>query len=391
LKRVIQKPSKKVNTYGVKVSSYSTKFKVDIDPKKQFVYHIPEKLNGKFVNPRNYVEMTKEEALKVFAYMDKIRKLETAASGEYTQRKIRGFLHLYAGQEAVGTGVETELTYEDHCITAYRDHGHQILRGDSCRSVMAELFGRVTGCSKGKGGSMHMYLAKNNFWGGNGIVGAQIPIGTGLAYALKYKKKPNVCSIYYGDGAANQGQVFEAFNMASLWNLPCLFICEDNKYGMGTSTKRSSASEDYYARGDYIPGMKVDGMDVFAVREATRVAKEWAIKNGPVVLHFSTYRYFGHSMSDPGLTYRSRDEVQEVRTNKDPIHLVKHKIIEAKIATEEELTEIEAKTKEEVADAVKFAAESAWPTPDELYSDVYIDPPYDIRGTLASKVYHATK
>jgi len=256
---------------------------------------------------------------------------------------------------------------------------------------MSELFGKVSGCSKGKGGSMHMYYSKNNFWGGNGIVGAQVPVGTGLAYALKYKKLPNVASIYYGDGAANQGQVFEAFNMASLWNLPCLFICEDNKYGMGTSSKRSSASEDYFKRGDYIPGIKVDGMDLFAVREATRIAKKWAIKNGPVILHMSTYRYFGHSMSDPGMSYRTREEVQDVRTNKDPIQLFKNKLITNKITTEEELKVIENKIKEEIIDAVKFATEDAWPSVNEIATDIYTDPPYTVKGVTAQQVYNITK
>lgn len=236
-----------------------------------------------------------------------------------------------------------------------------------------------------------MYMAKNNFWGGNGIVGAQIPLGTGLAYALKYQGKKAVSFIYYGDGAANQGQVFEAYNMAALWNLPAIYVCEDNKYGMGTSTKRSSASEEYYTRGDYIPGIKVDGMDILAVKEATRFAKDWSIKNGPVVLHMATYRYFGHSMSDPGTTYRTREEVQDVRTNKDCIQLFKSKLLAAKVTTEEELKKIDLEVREEVNEAVKFATDAPFPDASELQSDIYSGCDYTAKGVTYSQVYTFTR
>lgn len=360
----------------------------NLDKERQFKIHVPSKFEGKFTTPNDHIMVSSEDMLKMYRQMELIRRTELAAEAEYKQRKIRGFCHLYVGEEAVATGIESEATFEDHCITAYRDHGHQILRGDTPKSVLSELMGKVTGCSKGKGGSMHMYHAKNNFWGGNGIVGAQVPVGTGLGFALKYQNKKAVSFIYYGDGAANQGQVFESYNMASLWNLPCIYVCEDNKYGMGTSTKRSSASEEYYTRGDYIPGIKVDGMDILAVKEATRYAKNWAIENGPVVLHVSTYRYFGHSMSDPGTTYRPREEVQEVRTNKDCIQLIKQRIINAKIATVEELKEMENKIKEEAQEAVKFATESAWPPAEELQKNVYSGSDYSCKGVHAGQVYN---
>jgi pyruvate dehydrogenase E1 component alpha subunit len=369
----------------------SNLIKFNLDKERQFKIHVPKKLEGIFTGPTSSISVSGDEMLKIYRLMELIRRTELAAEAEYKQRKIRGFCHLYAGQEAVATGLESVATYEDHCITAYRDHGHQILRGDTAKSVLAELMGRVTGCSKGKGGSMHMYYAKNNFWGGNGIVGAQIPLGTGLAYAQRFQKKEAASWIYYGDGAANQGQVYEAYNMAALWNLPAIYVVEDNMYGMGTSTKRSSANEEYYTRGDVIPGIKVDGMDILAVKEAARYARDWAIKYGPIILHMSTYRYFGHSMSDPGTTYRTREEVQDVRTNKDCIQLLKSKIISSKIATEEELKKIEVGVREEVAEAVQYATDSAWPNAEELQSDIYSSTGYTCKGVNAFQTYTVTK
>lgn len=322
--------------------------------------------------------------------MSLIRRTELASDTQYKLRNIRGFLHLYSGQEAVVVGVQSASgTFDDHFITAYRCHGHQLVRGDTVKSVMAELFGKYPGCSKGKGGSMHLYLTKNNFYGGNAIVGAEVPVGTGLAYELKYNNKKNCAFIFYGDGAANQGQVFESFNMAALWKLPAVYICEDNQYGMGTPVERSSASPDYYMRGaPYMPGIRVDGMNVFAVREAARYAKEWAIQQGPIILHAQTYRYYGHSMSDPGVTYRTRDEIKKVRTERDPIMTMQKILYEKNIASEEEMKQIDNDVKKEVDEAVEFASNAEEPPEDELYKDVLADKEYKVKGICAEVVYH---
>ncbi|WAR07517.1 ODPA-like protein [Mya arenaria] len=321
----------------------------------------PYKLHKLTEGPSRTVTMTKEEGMQFYREMVTIRRLETVAANLYKSKAVRGFCHLYSGQEACCVGMEAALTKEDAVITAYRAHGWAYIRGISLVGVLAELTGRQSGCARGKGGSMHMYAP--NFYGGNGIVGAQVPLGAGIALAYKYEKKPNVCLALYGDGAANQGQVFEAYNMASLWNLPCIFICENNGYGMGTSAGRSSASSQYYTRGDYIPGIWVDGMDVLAVRECFRWAKEYSIKNGPLVVEAATYRYHGHSMSDPGTSYRTRDEIQEVRERKDPILKLKNRMIENGLATAEEL---------------KAKSDAELPV-EELYNSVMVDPPADMR------------
>lgn len=239
-----------------------------------------------------------------------------------------------------------------------------------------------------------MYLRSGNFFGGNGIVGAQVPVGAGLAFALKYMKdvmgedKKAVAWASYGDGASNQGQIFEAFNMSALWKLPCIFVCENNKYGMGTSVKRSSASTDYYTRGQFIPGIRVDGQDIFAVKEAARYAKEWALENGPLVLEFETYRYHGHSMSDPGITYRSRDEIKEYRTNRDPIMKMRSRLLEKGIATEEELKAIDKEAKEVADDAVKFAHESPFPESEEVATHIYYNESYVAKGRSAHELHY---
>merc|ERR1712159_381652 len=252
-----------------------------------------------------------KDGIRYYKQMQTIRRMELKADQLYKQKIIRGFCHLYDGQEAIAVGMEAALKQGDSVITSYRAHGWTYTRGAKPRAILAELFGREMGCAQGKGGSMHMFA--RDFYGGNGIVGAQVPLGAGVAFAHKYKKQGNVCVSLFGDGAANQGQNFEAYNIAKLWKLPVIFVCENNQYGMGTSNDRSSASTEYFSRGDYIPGIRVDGMDVLAVKEATAFAREYALEHGPVMMEMKTYRYHGHSMSDPGTSYRTRDEIKAVR------------------------------------------------------------------------------
>ncbi|KAL8600179.1 Pyruvate dehydrogenase E1 component subunit alpha, somatic form, mitochondrial [Nucella lapillus] len=258
----------------------------------------PFKLHKLDHGPESSVKVTRDEALTYYRQMQTIRRLEASAANMYKSKDVRGFCHLYSGQEAIAVGINSAISKEDGVISSYRIHGWTWMLGVPLLGVLGELAGRVSGCVKGKGGSMHMYT--KNFYGGNGIVGAQVPLGTGVAFALKYQGKPNVCVTLYGDGAANQGQIYESFNMAKLWDLPALFVCENNGYGMGTSADRASASTEYYTRGDYIPGLWVDAMDVVSVRAATEFAREYTLKNGPLVMECATYRYHGHSMSDPG-------------------------------------------------------------------------------------------
>jgi len=400
---VKQQQTKHINALPlISMRHKSTEHKFDIDATTAFQIHRPQnELGEAFTGPNNYTTATKEELLQMYKLMALIRRFELASDLQYKERKIRGFCHLYSGQEAVCTGIEFAITKEDAIITAYRDHGYQLVRGDTADRTMAELFGKYGGCSKGKGGSMHMYLKEKNFYGGNGIVGAQVPVGAGLAMGLQYKHKlankdstknsTNVAFAMYGDGASNQGQVFEAFNMAKLWKLPVIFVCENNKYGMGTSVQRSSGSTEYYKRGDYIPGIRVDGMDIFAVKEATRYAKEYATTHGPLVMEMETYRYYGHSMSDPGITYRSRDEIQEVRKHRDPIVRMKNRIIEAGIVTEEELKEIDKQIKQEVDASVKFSEESPLPPAHELVTDIYVDKQYTVKGRHAQEIFNVSQ
>jgi len=311
--------------------------------------------------------------------MQRIRRLETAAGELYKNKFIRGFCHLYIGQEAVATGIEAALIPGDSVITSYRAHGWTMTRGRTPVEVLAELTGRSNGCSRGKGGSMHMYAEE--FYGGNGIVGAQIPLGAGIALGHQYRGNNNLCVSLYGDGAANQGQAFEAFNMAQLWKLPVLFVCENNKYGMGTSQERSSASTDYYARGDFIPGIKVNGMDVLAVREVFKYAAEYARTKGPMVLETETYRYGGHSMSDPGTSYRTRDEVKKMRSERDPISATKDRIIDSGLAAAEELKQIDADIRDEINEVVHQAKTHPELPGDEAFTDIYHSTPtHLVRG-----------
>merc|ERR1711881_451950 len=324
--------------------------------------------------------VTKEDAIKYYTQMQIIRRMELKSDQLYKQKVIRGFCHLYDGQEAICVGMENAITPQDDVITAYRAHGWAYIRGVPVSQVLAELFGRKLGCAKGKGGSMHMYSP--NFYGGNGIVGAQVPLGTGVAFAHKYRGEKNVCISLYGDGAANQGQIFESYKMAKLWNLPAIFVCENNQYGMGTSIDRSSAETHYYTRGHYIPGIRVDGMDVLAVREATKFAKEFAVENGPIVMEMVTYRYHGHSMSDPGTSYRTRDEVKKMRQNYDPITTLRDKMVDVGFVTKQEAKKIDLSAKEHVELETALALESTEPELEELANDIYItDVPLAVRST----------
>ncbi|KAJ2976258.1 hypothetical protein NUW58_g8132 [Xylaria curta] len=319
------------------------------------------------------------------------RQMEMAADRLYKEKKIRGFCHLSTGQEAVAVGIEHALTKEDDVITAYRCHGYALMRGATVRSIIGELLGRREGIAYGKGGSMHMFA--KGFYGGNGIVGAQVPVGAGLAFAHKYMGRKNASVILYGDGASNQGQVFEAFNMAKLWGLPALFGCENNKYGMGTAAARSSALTDYYKRGQYIPGLKVNGMDVLAVKAAVKYGKEWAVaENGPLVLEYVTYRYGGHSMSDPGTTYRTREEIQRMRSTNDPIAGLKQKILDWGVCNEDELKSIDKDARKHVNDEVAIAEAMAAPEtkPEILFEDIYVkgSEPQFLRGRTPDENFY---
>ncbi|KAK7386919.1 hypothetical protein VNO78_27294 [Psophocarpus tetragonolobus] len=322
--------------------------------------------------PPRAVDTSAEELASFFRDMALMRRMEIAADSLYKAKLIRGFCHLYDGQEAVAVGMEAAVTRRDCVITAYRDHCTFLARGGTLKEVFAELMGRVDGCSKGKGGSMHFYRKEGGFFGGHGIVGAQVPLGCGLAFAQKYCKDENVTFALYGDGAANQGQLFEALNISALWDLPAILVCENNHYGMGTAEWRAAKNPAYYKRGDYAPGLKVDGMDVLAVKQACKFAKEFALKNGPIILEMDTYRYHGHSMSDPGSTYRTRDEISGVRQERDPIERVRKLLLNHEIATEKELKDIEKEVRKEVDEAIAKAKESQMPKSSDLFTNVYV-------------------
>jgi pyruvate dehydrogenase E1 component alpha subunit len=318
-------------------------------------------------------DFTREQEYHALRQMLLIRRFEEKAGQMYGMGLIGGFCHLYIGQEAVVVGMKMAMVDGDQMITGYRDHGHMLACGMDPKGVMAELTGRRDGYSKGKGGSMHMFSTEKNFFGGHGIVGAQVPIGTGLAFANKYRGNNSVSLTFFGDGAANQGQVYESFNMAELWKLPVIFVIENNRYAMGTAVTRSSAQTDFSKRGVSfnIPGKQVDGMDVRAVMAAAEEALDWCRSGkGPTILEMMTYRYRGHSMSDPA-KYRTKEEVDKMRTEHDPIEQVRKRLIDRKWAAEDELKKIDASVRAVVNEAAEFATHDAEPDPSELYTDVY--------------------
>ena len=320
-------------------------------------------------------KLSKEDYIKIYTKMTQIRRFEERAAQLYGMGHIGGFCHLYIGQEAVVVGVLMTIEENDSVVTTYRDHGHMIARGLEPKKIMAELTGRITGYSKGKGGSMHMFSKENNFYGGHGIVGAQVPIGTGIAFTHKYKNQKNICRTYIGDGAMNNGQVFESFNLASLWKLPALYIIENNKYGMGTSVERASASADLHRRGEAygIPGKVVDGMDVAEVFKAGQDAVSYVRGgNGPIILEMKTYRYRGHSMSDPA-KYRSKEELAKMRTEHDPIDRLRQRLLDQGVLSEDAFKEIDKGIKAEITAAAAYAQQSPEPDASELYTDVLRD------------------
>ena len=318
---------------------------------------------------------TPDELRHYYREMLLIRRFEEKAGQLYGMGLIGGFCHLYIGQEAVVVGMMAASKPQDTVITSYRDHGHMLACGMDPKGVMAELTGRRGGYSRGKGGSMHMFSREKNFFGGHGIVGAQVPLGTGLAFAHKYKGDGGVCMAYFGDGAINQGQVYESFNMAAIWSLPIIYVIENNKYGMGTSIERTSKNADLHTRGlaHGIEGFAVDGMDVLAVKEAAAEAlKRCREGKGPVILEMKTYRYRGHSMSDPA-KYRTKEEVQKVRREMDPIDTLAHKLLEAKVVSEDDLKAIDKEVKALANEAAEFAQQSPEPDASELWTDVLVE------------------
>ena len=328
-------------------------------------------MSTKTVNKKSFNQ--KKELIKFYRGMLLIRRFEEKAGQLYGMGLIGGFCHLYIGQEAVVVGLEAAAKEGDKRITSYRDHGHMLACGMDPNGVMAELTGRSGGYSKGKGGSMHMFSKEKNFYGGHGIVGAQVPLGAGLAFADKYRENNCVTFTYFGDGAANQGQVYETFNMAALWKLPVIFVIENNQYAMGTAQERSTSSPEIYTRGDAfgIKGEAVDGMDVVAVRDAgKKAAAHCRAGKGPYILEIKTYRYRGHSMSDPA-KYRTREEVQRMRAQRDPIEAIRTLLVSQKHSTEEEIKIIDKEIKEIINACAEYAKESREVSAEELWTDIY--------------------
>ncbi|PYH46557.1 putative pyruvate dehydrogenase E1 component alpha subunit [Aspergillus saccharolyticus JOP 1030-1] len=341
--------------------------------------------------PPYTLETTKRQLKQLYHDMFTIRRMELAADRFYKEGKIRGFCHLSIGQEAVTVGIEHGISREDKLITAYRSHGTTLMRGATVKSILGELLGRQEGISHGRGGSIHMF--RENFFGGNGIVGAHVPVGAGIAFAQQYHGNRDTVTVdIFGDGAANQGQVHEAFNMAKLWNLPIIFCCENNKYGMGTSVERSSAMTEYYKRGQYLPGLRINGMDVLAVLAAMRYGKEFVqAGNGPLLYEYQTYRFAGHSVSDPGTTYRSREEIQAERRH-DPLSVLQEQLAEWGVLSKEEVKAIEKDVRSKVDREAEEANHMPVPEPrlDVLFRDIYVpgSEPLQRRGRTIDETYY---
>lgn len=336
-----------------------------------------EVLEKKKAGKSQTLKHDKATHMKWLEVMYRVRRFEERGLFAYSQQKIRGFFHVYIGQEAIAGAIASALRPEDKLVTGYRQHGVALARGLSSSSCMAELYGKATGCVKGKGGSMHFFSAEHNYFGGNGIVGAQIPIGTGIAFAEKYRGTDNLCVTMFGDGAARQGALYESFNMAMTWQLPVLYICENNLYAMGTSVKRTSNVQDLYKIGSAfdMPSEAVDGMDPAAVHDAfMRAAAHIRSGKGPYYLEIKTYRYRGHSVSDPA-KYRTKDELEEYK-EKDPVILIQEKLIHENIASQAEIDAILQAIDQEIEDALEFAENSPYPLPSELYDDNYAQQDY---------------
>lgn len=351
-------------------AAFSSAASITVDLSKAFDLHNLE------AAPPTEATATKEELVEYLRLMYTMRRMEITCDTEYKARTIRGFCHLYDGQEAVAVGVNSALDFNDSWITSYRCHCVALSRGSTVEQIISELFGFKEGTVKGKGGSMHFYSKKHNFYGGQGIVGAQVPVGTGLAFANKYNTPPGenmpVAIAMYGDGAANQGQIWEAANMAALWKLPMIFCIENNQYGMGTSIERSSSNTRYYTMGNKIPGIRMDGMNVVAVREGMKFVKDFVGSgNGPIFVEMNTYRYHGHSMSDPGTTYRNRDEIVQTRSTRDPIEWVKKNLVDHSMLSSDGVKEMEKGIRKEVQDALKKAKAGSQPPLEELFRDIY--------------------
>lgn len=343
-----------------------------------------------FANSPVNKELSADQKIDLYEQMVRIRRFEERSLRAYQQGKIGGFLHLYIGQEAVAVGSVSTLGDDDHIITAYRDHGHAIAVGMNMDECMAELYGKKTGCSKGKGGSMHFFAPDKNFWGGHGIVGGQTPLGLGIAYALKHFKKKGSCLCFMGDGATNQGPFYESLNLAALWELPVIYIIENNGYSMGTAEGRHSAGEPLARRGDAfdIDWKVAHGHDLYEVRQVVQEAVERAHEfNKPTVLEIITYRYRGHSVADPDQTYRSKEEIEEYKKNKDPLSLFKNKLLEEGVLTDEKALELDQSAKDEANASAEFASASPFPEPDELMDDIYWETDNPDKRTSEGRIF----
>ena len=339
------------------------------------------------------ISLSKEEKLDLYEKMIRIRRFEERSLRSYQQGHIGGFLHLYIGQEAVAVGSVSMLGKDDHIITAYRDHGHALAVGMDFDECMAELYGKKTGCSKGKGGSMHFFAPDKNYWGGHGIVGGQTPLGLGIAYALKYNNKKGACLCFMGDGATNQGPFYESLNLASLWDLPVIYIIENNGYSMGTAESRHSAGDPLARRGDAfdIEWSVSNGHDIYEVRQTIADALAMAHDNSrPSVLEIVTYRYRGHSVADPDQTYRSKEEIEEYKTNKDPLNLFRDKLLKEGCITEEQIKGIDEKAKGEADASAEFADASPFPDPMELMDDIYWETDNPAEKTSSGTMFFET-